>query len=40
MVCSIGAGLTLLFAGLCAFAFRYFDRRARELGLIDATSNY
>ena len=37
---AILGGLTVFFAVLCAFAFRYFDRRARELGLIDATSNY
>jgi len=33
-------GITLMFAALSTFAFRYFERRARELGLIDAVSNF
>jgi len=33
-------GITLVFAALSTFAFRYFERRARELGLIDAVSNF
>jgi ABC-2 type transport system permease protein len=32
--------ITLGFAGLSAVLFRYFDRRARELGLLDAHSNF
>ncbi len=33
-------GITLAFALLSGVAFRYFERRARELGLIDAVSNF
>jgi ABC-2 type transport system permease protein len=33
-------GITLALAVLAALAFTYFDRRARELGLIDAQSNF
>lgn len=33
-------GITLVSGFLAIFAFRYFDRRARELGLIDAQSNF
>ena len=33
-------GITLAFALLSGLAFRYFERRARELGLIDAVSNF
>ncbi len=33
-------GITLACALLAVFAFRYFDRRARELGLLDAVSNF
>jgi hypothetical protein len=29
-----------VFGFLAFFAFRYFDRRAREEGLIDAQSNF
>jgi ABC-2 type transport system permease protein len=34
------AGITLAFALLAAVAYKYFERRARELGLIDAVSNF
>jgi len=34
------AAITLVFAALARVAFRYFDRRARELGLLDAQSNF
>jgi ABC-2 type transport system permease protein len=34
------AAITVVFAVIAAFAFRYFDRRARELGLLDAQSNF
>ncbi len=34
------AGLSLFFGVLSIYAFRYCDRRARELGLIDRTTNY
>ncbi len=37
---AILGGLTLAFAALSTVAFRYFERRARELGLIDAVSNF
>ena len=33
-------GITLAFALLSGVAFRYFERRARELGLFDAVSNF
>ena len=32
--------ITLISGVLAVFAFRYFDRRARELGLLDAVSNF
>jgi ABC-2 type transport system permease protein len=32
--------ITVVFGFLAFFAFRYFDRRAREEGLIDAQSNF
>jgi hypothetical protein len=34
------AGITVVIAVVAGFAFRYFDRRARELGLLDAQSNF
>lgn len=34
------AGLSLFFGVLSIYVFRYCDRRARELGLIDRTTNY
>ena len=34
------AAITVVFAVLAGFAFRYVDRRARELGLLDAQSNF
>jgi ABC-2 type transport system permease protein len=37
---AILGGITLAFGVAARFAFRYFDRRARELGLLDATSNF
>lgn len=37
---AILGGITLGFALLSGVAFRYFERRARELGLIDAVSNF
>jgi hypothetical protein len=33
-------GLTILFALLSVFIFRWCDYRARELGLIDRVTNY
>jgi ABC-2 type transport system permease protein len=32
--------ITLIFALIAAFAYRYFDHRAREEGMIDAQSNF
>jgi ABC-2 type transport system permease protein len=37
---AILGGITLFFGVVSVFAFRYFDRRARELGLLDAVSNF
>ena len=37
---AILGGLTLVFGFLAVFAFRYFDRVAREKGMIDAVSNF
>jgi ABC-2 type transport system permease protein len=37
---AILGGLTLVFGCLAVFAFRYFDRVAREKGMIDAVSNF
>jgi ABC-2 type transport system permease protein len=37
---AILAAITLGFALLAALAYNYFERRARELGLIDAVSNF
>jgi ABC-2 type transport system permease protein len=37
---AILGGITVVSGILAIFAFRYFDRRARELGLIDAQSNF
>jgi ABC-2 type transport system permease protein len=37
---AILGGITLAAGVIALFAFRYFDRRARELGLIDAQSNF
>ena len=33
-------GLTIVFGFIAFFLFRFFDRRARDLGLIDAQSNF
>jgi hypothetical protein len=33
-------GLSLLFGIIAVLTFRYCDRRARERGLIDRTTNY
>lgn len=37
---AILAAITLASGVIARFSFRYFDRRARELGLIDAQSNF
>ncbi len=37
---AILAAITLASGVIAFFSFRYFDRRARELGLIDAVSNF
>jgi ABC-2 type transport system permease protein len=37
---AILGGITLAAGVIGLFSFRYFDRRARELGLIDAQSNF
>ena len=37
---AILGGITLAAGVIALFSFRYFDRRARELGLIDAQSNF
>lgn len=37
---AILAGLTLVFGALASGLYRYFDWRARELGMIDAHSNF
>jgi ABC-2 type transport system permease protein len=37
---AILGAITVAFAVIAALAFRYFDRRARELGLLDAQSNF
>lgn len=34
------SGITLVFGLIAFFAYRFFDLRAREEGMIDATSNY
>ena len=32
--------ITLVFAALATFAYRYFDHQAREAGMIDVQSNF